>query len=680
MNSPRRSRLRTPNARAAASTPVRDNVVAMAGAWRAQWAEVSKRRALLPDALAGLTIAAVALPLNVALAVACGLPPIAGLVAGAVGGAIAAAFGGTPLQVSGPAAALQVMVLAMTTQFGAVGVAAGCVIIGLVQLALGFATVGRFARHFPESVLAGFTTGVGLKLIENQLPEVLGFDYRVGDIIAMMHRPHWLHDVSWLSVVCGLAVALLMVATSKWKRFPAALVGIGLVTALAVYLDWPIERVGAVPSSFPPLAFPIVPDEQWLDLFVAASVLALVAAIESLLSSSVVDRMAPDQPRHHANLELVGQGLANFATGLFGGMPVSGVVVRSTVNVQSGGRSRLAALFHAVFLGLAVLTMSTQLALVPLAGLAGLLCLIGWRLIDVSTLVHLAQTRRVEAAAFVVTGAGTVSGHLLIGLVAGLALHGIGRFLTRHEDAEKAQIARERERGVRAVVRLERGADARRPEAHVESANPHAWLENVRAEARMARTAFVHAQASVIGHVVLGENVHIAAGSSVRADEGTPFFIGDNTNIQDGVVIHALQQKHVIVGGEPWAVFVGRNVSMAHDALVHGPCFVGDDTFIGFKAVVHDSIVGPHCFVGIGAIVVGVEVPAGKFVPHGSIVDSPEAVAALPDVSAAQRAFNEDVVEVNRGLAAAYQAIGQRAARPDSIDAPPGRRGYDERF
>jgi SulP family sulfate permease len=115
-------------------------------------------------------------------------------------------------------------------------------------------------------------------------------------------------------------------------------------------------------------------------------------------------------------------------------------------------------------------------------------------------------------------------------------------------------------------------------------------------------------------------------------------------------------------------VYVGRNVSMAHDALVHGPCFVGDDTFIGFKAVVHDSVVGRGCFVGIGAVVVGVEVPDGRFVPHGSIIDSQEKVDALPLADEAQRHFNEDVVDVNRGLAAAYRAAMVRGG----VGAPRG--------
>jgi SulP family sulfate permease len=129
------------------------------------------------------------------------------------------------------------------------------------------------------------------------------------------------------------------------------------------------------------------------------------------------------------------------------------------------------------------------------------------------------------------------------------------------------------------------------------------------------------------------------------------------------VVIHALQQKWVRVGDEDWAVYVGRNVSMAHGALVHGPCYVGDDTFIGFNAVVHDSVVGSRCFIGIGAIVVGVEIPDGRFVPHGSIVASQDAVDALPPAAHAQHEFNEDVVHVNRGLAVAYQTADDRLRR-----------------
>jgi SulP family sulfate permease len=206
-------------------------------------------------------------------------------------------------------------------------------------------------------------------------------------------------------------------------------------------------------------------------------------------------------------------------------------------------------------------------------------------------------------------------------------------------------------------------------------------MSHVRSQPLIPSTAYVHPQATVIGQVVLGENVHIAAGSSVRADEGTPFFIGANSNIQDGAVLHALKQKHVVVAGEKWAVYVGRNVSIAHDALVHGPSYVGDDTFIGFKAVVHDSVVGSECSIGIGAVVVGVEVADGRFVPAGSIIDTQAKADALPPATDAHHHFNEDVVDVNRGLAAAYRRLvvaGHPPPRLGSAGDEPS--AWDERW
>lgn len=649
----------------------------MGRTWLGGWREVFTGKSLVADALSALTVGAVALPLNLALAIASGLPASAGLVAGAVGGILAAAFGGAALQVTGPAAALQVLVLSISVRFGATGVAAATVMIGVMQLLMALSRAGRLARFVPESVLAGFTTGVGLKLLDAQLPELLGFDYRVSELAAMMHRPEWLKEVEWLAAVSGLFVALFVVGTRQFKRFPGALVAIAAVTFVSNYLGWDITRVGEVPNRLPSLLLPTVHDDQWLDLFLATLPLALLAGVESLLSASAIDRMAPERPKHHPSLELFGQGIANTVVGLFQGMPVSGVVVRSGVNVQAGAQTRLAAMLHGVALGGAVLLLSSEIAKTPLAALAGLLCVVGVRLIEVGTLLKLMREEKLEAIAFVIAAGGTVTGHLMAGLVGGLAVHAVSRFLHRGADAERALIEKELEPGIRAVVK-KADAGARKPHAEA-PASAAAWLSHVRHRPNVAPTAFVHPQASVIGNVVLGDNVHIAAGSSVRADEGTPFFIGDNSNIQDGVVLHALKEKHVEVAGERWAIYVGRNVSMAHDALVHGPCYVGDDTFIGFKAVVHDAVVGSNCFIGIGAVVVGVTVPDGRFVPHGSIIDTLDKVDGLPLVNDAQHHFNEDVVDVNRGLAAAYRAAlesGRRA--PAASDTT--RHTWDEQW
>lgn len=633
-------------------------LAASATYWYQSWRDTLRARSLPADVLAGVTVAAVALPLNLALAVASGLPPAAGLIAGALGGALAVIFGGAPLQVTGPAAALSSMVLLIAGKYGVTGVAAATLMVGVIEIVLALALAGKVIRHVPESVLAGFTTGVGIKILDSQIPEVLGFDYRVAELAAMMHKPAWLHHVSWLATMCGVVVSFLVVGMQKYRRFPAAIVGITLVTFVAVYLHWDIERVGAIPSSFPSPTLPLVPDEQWLDLATAAAPLGLLAAVESLLSARAVDRMAPTGRPHDANAELVGQGVANLAVGLFGGLPVSGVVVRSGVNVQSGGKTRLSSLTHAAALAVCVLFLSKYMALIPLAALAGLLCVVGYRLVELKTLYHLYKESKLEALAFLASAAGTLSGHLMTGLLAGLALSFFDHFVLRRRHADADLDGHKVEKRVRAVLQGKGAAVARAPVAAYEERPDHrSWLSNIRQHALVAKSAFVHPKAALVGKVVMGEHVHVAAGSSVRADEGAPFYFGDNTNVQDGVVVHALKDKHVLVAGEPWAVYVGSNVSIAHDALVHGPCYVGDRTFIGFKAVVHDAVVGADCFIGIGAVVVGVEVPDGRFVPHGTIVASADDVERLPLVGEHHREFNEDVVEVNRGLAVAYRRI-----------------------
>ncbi|MBL8685075.1 MAG: hypothetical protein JNK05_38215 [Myxococcales bacterium] len=629
-------------------------------AWTEDARDVLSGKFLSSDVLAGITVAAVALPLNLALAVASGLPPIAGMISGAFGGITAAMLGGSALQVTGPAAALSVMVLAIARDYGASGVALACAIVGLTQWALSFTLSGKLSKHFPESVLAGFTTGVGLKLLDQQIPELLGFNYKVFELAQMIHRPQWLHEVSWVALVSGMAVAMLVTGMAKYKRFPAAIVGITLVTFVSVYVGWNIERIGALPNQLPAPSLPRIPSDKLVPLALKAIPLGILAAIESLLAARAVDRMAPTNRKHDPNLELFGQGAANLVVSIFGGMPVSGVVVRSGVNVQSGGKTRFSALLHGVLLVLAVVFLARHLALVPLSALAGLLCVVGIRLLELHVLVELAQKHKLEALAFVAALVGTVTGHLMLGLVAGGALHAAHWYLHRHDTTGDEK---PKEPGVRAVIAKDR-ADARKHHHEAQPERVPGWLRHIRGATHKPTTAFVHEKAAVIGRVVMGEHVHVAAGSSVRADEGTPFYLGDNSNVQDGVVIHALKDKHVVVRGESWAVYVGRNVSIAHDALVHGPCYIGDDTFIGFKAVVHDSVVGRGCFIGIGAVVVGVEIPDGKRVPHGMIVDSADAVDRLPDAEHAHHEFNEDVVEVNRGLAVAYRAAGGEIADP----------------
>ncbi|MFZ4715635.1 MAG: SulP family inorganic anion transporter [Bacteriovoracaceae bacterium] len=636
--------------------------------WTSTWKEIAHVPSMLQEFLAGLTVAAVALPLNLALAVASGLPPSVGILSGAIGGGVAAIFGGAPLQVSGPAAALNLMVFAIAKDYGATGVAAAAIVIGLIQLVLALLMTGKLIRYVPEAVLAGFMSGVGLKLLDNQIPELLGFDYKVFELAQMILRPEWLHEVSWLAVICGLFVAFLVISTKNFKRFPAALVGIAIVSGLSVYLGWEIERVGTLDSIIPSLNFPVLEKTQWISLIFKCLPLALLASAESLLASSAIDRITKTKKPHDSNLELIGQGLANSASGLFSGMPVTGVIVRSSVNIQAGAKSKVSSIVHSLILLFSFIFIADKIAVIPLAGLAGLLCVVGFRLIDIEAMKHLYKESKILLLAFVISAIGTVTGFLMTGLISAGVLcyfRNIVNKKRRRSPVVKKIAEAESMRDLfhEKPIRI-KGKHFNFEKEVNEDGN---WLSNIKEKAQIAASAFIHNQASVIGKVVLGKNVHIAAGASVRADEGTPFYIGDNSNIQDGVVIHALKERWIAVAGSDWAVYVGKNVSMAHQALIHGPCFIGDNTFIGFKAIVHDSVVGSHCYIGIGAIVVGVEIPNEKYVPNGMVVDSLDKVDKLPNVLDHHLSFNEDVVEVNKGLVTAYKDLqdeGEDFAKP----------------
>lgn len=602
---------------------------------------------------AGITVAAVALPLNLALAIAAGLPASTGLVAGAIGGAFAAIFGGSKFQATGPAAALNLMVFGVVQQFGPIGAAAAALIVGITQVVLSILSAGNLIKYMPEAILVGFTSGVGIKLLDSQLPKAFGIEWTMYDMLTGLLNPIWLHDVAWHSFVCALLVIFFILAFKSYRRFPAALVGIGVATQLAVFLGWNIHRIGEIPPLELGLAIPQLNSTQWLNLLKLALPIGLLSAIESLLSAQAVDRLSGD--RHHSNLEILGQGIGNMASGLFGGMPVSGVVVRSSVAVQSGAKNKLSSIVHALILLISAIHLGELLSAVPIAALSGLLCIIGFRLIEIREFIHLLKEQKVQAIAFLCSLWGTMSNHIMLGIVSGAAIIWLSSFLSPKVNTESKATKTDDSKND-PISHQQNSVPSKKIAYHLLEKG-ETWIQHLKAKAFIPETAYVHPNASIIGRVILGKKVHIAAEVSIRADEGTPFYLGDNTNVQDGVVIHALKKKWVQVRNEQWAVYVGTHVSLAHQALIHGPCFIGDRSFVGFKAVVHDSIVGKACFIGIGAVVAGVELADESYVPNGAIIDTPEKARALQKVSHTHKHFNDDVVEVNLGLVDAYKEL-----------------------
>lgn len=620
---------------------------------RDRWGEIAANGLSMKDLLAGLTVATVAIPLNVALAIAAGLPASAGLIAGSIGAFFAAAFGGSNYAVSGPAAALNLMVFGIVAEFGVGGAAAAALVCGFITLAVALAGYGKLANLMPKLVLAGFTTGVGLKLFDQQVPILLGSDRALWHMISDFWAMEWLREVNWLAVVCGLLVVWITVGLAHLKSFPSSLLGIIIATLVAYELDWNVAKVGEVSLDNIAMSLPVLNEgASWLGLIAAAIPLALLSAAESLISAKAVDESSGGKSGYNANAELFGQGVGNLASGIFGGMSIAGVIVRSSVNLQAGARTRIAAMGSGLLLLLAAYFFGGSLSVIPLAALAGLLVTIAWRLIKVAYFIEALKQNKLHALAFLAAAVGTMLGYLMTGLAAGCVLMYLDHLIAKRRAKPRANAPILRPSPtIRAVV-SQSGAPQG---AQGVSLNEQAvWSRHVRTKPKIHPTAYVHPTASVIGWVELGREVNVAADTSVRADEGAPFYIGDRSNVQDGVVLHALKDKWVMVEGRRWAIWIGPDCSLAHQALVHGPSMIGAKTFIGFKAIVHDAIIGEGCFIGLGAVVVGVEIPPRKRVPNGWIVDSPEKVKELPDVEHAHAHFNEDVVQVNRGLVVAY--------------------------
>jgi carbonic anhydrase/acetyltransferase-like protein (isoleucine patch superfamily) len=175
----------------------------------------------------------------------------------------------------------------------------------------------------------------------------------------------------------------------------------------------------------------------------------------------------------------------------------------------------------------------------------------------------------------------------------------------------------------------------------------------------VAETAFISATATVSGPVKIGEYVMVSPGASLRGDEGGKIFIGNRTNVQDNVIMHGLKEQTVKEGNEEYSIYISEGVTCAHACIIHGPSYIGKNTFIGFNTIVHHSDIGKNCYLGHGAKIIGVTIPDGKYVPHGSVIHTPAAVEDLPNVSDKNRhffRFNEEVVEVNVELAKGYKA------------------------
>lgn len=401
---------------------------------RADWAAVhrSPRR----DLLAGLTVAVVALPLALAFGVTSGLGAQAGLITAVVAGAVAAVFGGSNLQVSGPTGAMTVVLVPVVQQFGATGVLMVGVMAGLLLIALAVARLGRYVRYLPTPVLEGFTAGIAVVIALQQVPAALGVTDAHGEkvwAVAADAVARFVVHPKPAALAVALAVAALMLLGARWRPgLPFSLLGVGAATVLAELAPVELVRIGALPQGLPTPSLGFLDPGALGVLLPSALAVAALAALESLLSATVADGMTVGE-RHDPDRELFGQGLANLAAPLFGGIPATAAIARTAVNVRAGAASKLAALTHAVALAAIVLVAAPLVGRIPLAALAGVLLATTVRMVEAGSLWALARATRGDALVLVLTFAVTVMWDLVtavavgVGVAVVLALRAVAR-------------------------------------------------------------------------------------------------------------------------------------------------------------------------------------------------------------------------------------------------------------
>lgn len=375
------------------------------------------------DLAAGLTVGIVALPLALAFGVATGVGAGAGLVTAVVAGAVAAVFGGSHLQVSGPTGAMTVVLVPLVAARGPEVVYPVAVLAGLMVVAAAALRLGRLLAYVPWPLIEGFTVGIAVVIALQQVPSALGVpkpDVENAAAAAALAVVRFVDDPQWPVLGLLLLSVLLTSGLPRLHRsLPASLLAVAVATLVAEGAGMDVARIGALPSSLP---LPALPDLHGLSsLLGPAAVVAFLAGLESLLSAKVADSMS-DAPRHDPDRELFGQGLANIASGMCGGMPATGALARTAVNARSGAHTRLAALAHALVLTGVVYAGAGLVSRIPLAALAGVLVVTAWRMVERHNVRSVLRSTPGDTAVFALTAVATVTFDLITAVELGLVL------------------------------------------------------------------------------------------------------------------------------------------------------------------------------------------------------------------------------------------------------------------
>ncbi len=398
---------------------------------------------LRADAVAGITVAIVALPLSMALAIASGASPDKGLLTVVVAGLLISALGGSRYQIGGPTGAFVVVVFNVIAQHGYDGLVIATLMAGVILAVAGFAKLGNFMRYIPEPVVTGFTAGIAVIIFSSQVKDFLGL--QMGAVPAEFVEK-WealfgaMPTLSWLTTALSVgALALILVLRKVAPKVPGFLLVVVLGAVLVPVLHLPVEtigsRFGGLSGAIPAPHWPQVTLTRVGELFPSALTIAFLAGVESLLSAVVADGMSGG--RHRPNAELVAQGVANAASALFGGLPATGAIARTATNIRAGARSPMAGVLHAVFVLIIMLALAPYAAAIPLASLAAILMVVAWNMSEVDRFRHLLSAPMGDRVLLLSTFILTVAVDLTVAIGTGVVLAAV---LFMHRMAETASV------------------------------------------------------------------------------------------------------------------------------------------------------------------------------------------------------------------------------------------------
>jgi SulP family sulfate permease len=392
------------------------------------------------DLFAGLTVAVVALPLSMAIAIASGTTPDRGLYTAIVGGFLISLMGGSRFQIGGPAGAFIVLVAAIIDRHGFDGFLVATMIAGLILMAIGFSRLGSYIKYIPHPVTVGFTAGIGVIIFASQIRDLVGLSLpgrEPGPVVEKVTAFWAVRDTaSPTAISMALATIAVIVGLRRLKPgLPGLLIAVTGAALISGLLGLPVEtigtRFGGIPSGVPAPALPNVSWGKVVEVLPDAVSLALLGAIESLLSAVVADAMTGR--RHRSNCELVAQGVANIGSALFGGICVTGTIARTATNIRSGAVGPVSGILHALFLLVFILFAAPLASYIPLAALAGVLATVAWNMVERHEFMSLLTRSRGEALVLLATFLLTVFRDVTEGILVGMVL---GSFLFMHRMAQ----------------------------------------------------------------------------------------------------------------------------------------------------------------------------------------------------------------------------------------------------